>query len=280
MATMSDVTVSTRPPQTVQTPQDVTRAEWLGREALISGTQSTVALIQSESKVAHAFVAGLQNLASANEIPDVPGDISISHYASVPKDEATRIDHIKMPFPITPRQRAVSYWLVMGKTRSEIATILGIRPHTVGDHIKEIYAKAVDSGANVNNKVEFANLFAKHNPELVAAMVPMVRLPAKLNFEQKLMLQLVSLGKTDPDIAMTVNQVLSPAKPKTPTAVADYLKRFMARLVRDGYDVYCRQQLALAVGRAMVQPVEFVNVVAPLARATHQASLLLHTFNA
>ena len=42
---------------------------------------------------------------------------------------------------LTPREREVLFWLARGKSNAEIATILGIKPATVGKHLERIYPK-------------------------------------------------------------------------------------------------------------------------------------------
>ena len=42
---------------------------------------------------------------------------------------------------LTPREREVLFWLVRGKSNSDIGTILGIATSTVGKHLERIYPK-------------------------------------------------------------------------------------------------------------------------------------------
>ncbi len=42
---------------------------------------------------------------------------------------------------LTAREREVHHWLSAGKTNEEIATILGISPHTVRHHLEHIFEK-------------------------------------------------------------------------------------------------------------------------------------------
>lgn len=51
-------------------------------------------------------------------------------------DERSRRIH-----ELTPREREVLFWIAHGKSNSEIATILGIKPATVGKHLERIYPK-------------------------------------------------------------------------------------------------------------------------------------------
>ena len=43
--------------------------------------------------------------------------------------------------PLTGREAEVLRWLVEGKTNGEIATILAVRPRTVGKHCERVYQK-------------------------------------------------------------------------------------------------------------------------------------------
>ncbi len=43
--------------------------------------------------------------------------------------------------PLSPREREVLHWLAQGKSNSEIATILAIRPGTVKRHLENLYPK-------------------------------------------------------------------------------------------------------------------------------------------
>jgi DNA-binding CsgD family transcriptional regulator len=42
---------------------------------------------------------------------------------------------------LTPRERDVVKWSAAGKTMEDTAAILGISPHTVGEHLKNIRRK-------------------------------------------------------------------------------------------------------------------------------------------
>ncbi|MGC1479780.1 MAG: LuxR C-terminal-related transcriptional regulator [Chthoniobacterales bacterium] len=42
---------------------------------------------------------------------------------------------------LTPREREVHHWLSEGKSNDEIATVLGISPHTVKNHLDHIFQK-------------------------------------------------------------------------------------------------------------------------------------------
>lgn len=42
---------------------------------------------------------------------------------------------------LTPREKEVRYWLSQGKSNEEIATILGISPHTVKNHLNHLFDK-------------------------------------------------------------------------------------------------------------------------------------------
>lgn len=57
------------------------------------------------------------------------------------KSSGGGIPHGISSFPLTPREREVGRWLCDGKTNSEIALILGIKPGTVKRHLENIYGK-------------------------------------------------------------------------------------------------------------------------------------------
>jgi DNA-binding CsgD family transcriptional regulator len=42
---------------------------------------------------------------------------------------------------LTPRESEVLLWIAQGKTNGDVATILGIRPHTVRTHLEHVFAK-------------------------------------------------------------------------------------------------------------------------------------------
>lgn len=44
-------------------------------------------------------------------------------------------------FELTPREAEVLIWIAQGKTNSDTAAILGIRPHTVRTHLEHVFAK-------------------------------------------------------------------------------------------------------------------------------------------
>lgn len=46
-----------------------------------------------------------------------------------------------VPRILTVREREVMHWVSEGKSNAEIAIILGISPHTIKDHLKQIYQK-------------------------------------------------------------------------------------------------------------------------------------------
>jgi len=54
---------------------------------------------------------------------------------------------------LSPREREVFHWLAQGKANEEIATILGISPHTVKNHLDHIFQKL-----GVHNRVEAVRL--------------------------------------------------------------------------------------------------------------------------
>ena len=54
---------------------------------------------------------------------------------------------------LSPREREVFHWLALGKANEEIATILGISPHTVKNHLDHIFQKL-----GVHNRFEAARL--------------------------------------------------------------------------------------------------------------------------
>lgn len=46
------------------------------------------------------------------------------------------------PFPkLTPREIEVLAWVARGNSNHEIATIIGMSPHTVDAHLRRVYAK-------------------------------------------------------------------------------------------------------------------------------------------
>ncbi|MAS93270.1 MAG: hypothetical protein CMO55_08745 [Verrucomicrobiales bacterium] len=59
--------------------------------------------------------------------------------------EACREEDV--PVTLTPREREVRHWLSQGKSNEEIALILGISPHTVKNHLNNLFDKL-----GVNNR--------------------------------------------------------------------------------------------------------------------------------
>jgi DNA-binding CsgD family transcriptional regulator len=59
-------------------------------------------------------------------------------------------------YGLTPRERQVARYVVAGYANREIATALYVSPHTVGDHLKAIYAKlGVRSRAELTSRLFF-----------------------------------------------------------------------------------------------------------------------------
>ena len=77
------------------------------------------------------------------------GVAGIDHLAGSttrPTDSLTTIPHVRSissetHTALTPREREVHHWLSEGKSNDEIATILGISPHTVKNHLDHIFQK-------------------------------------------------------------------------------------------------------------------------------------------
>jgi DNA-binding CsgD family transcriptional regulator len=61
---------------------------------------------------------------------------------------------------LTPRECEVLFWLARGKSNAEIATILGIRPATVGKHLERIYPKL-----GVENRTAAVSFASEPNEE-------------------------------------------------------------------------------------------------------------------
>ncbi len=77
------------------------------------------------------------------------GVVGIDHLARSaprPPNALTTIPHVRsltsdVLAALTPREREVHHWLSEGKSNDEIATILGISPHTVKNHLDHIFQK-------------------------------------------------------------------------------------------------------------------------------------------
>lgn len=67
---------------------------------------------------------------------DLPGAVVIRSHTPV-LDELDPLDSLRL----TPREREVCHWLCEGKTNTEIAVILSIKPGTVKRHLENIYGK-------------------------------------------------------------------------------------------------------------------------------------------
>ena len=55
--------------------------------------------------------------------------------------QSTRALILDTPQPLTRRERDVLRWSAEGKTAEDTGAILGISPHTVGEHFKNIRRK-------------------------------------------------------------------------------------------------------------------------------------------
>ena len=65
-----------------------------------------------------------------------------------------------LAFGLTPRESEVLIWVAQGKTNSDVAAILGIRPHTVRTHLERVRAKyaAVGRAATTNGRLQQKSL--------------------------------------------------------------------------------------------------------------------------
>jgi DNA-binding CsgD family transcriptional regulator len=63
----------------------------------------------------------------------VVGEVDWLHYADFPQDRGQEVP------ALSPRQRVVLVMLLEGRSRSEIARLLHISPHTSHDHTKAVY---------------------------------------------------------------------------------------------------------------------------------------------
>ena len=58
---------------------------------------------------------------------------------------------------LTPRENEILFWIARGKSNSEIANILEIKPATVGKHLEHIYPKL-----GVENRTAAASFVPRH----------------------------------------------------------------------------------------------------------------------
>jgi DNA-binding CsgD family transcriptional regulator len=80
------------------------------------------------------------------------GEIAITVQAAKP---ATVRELLLRAYGLTPRERQVADLVLAGRTTPDIATALFLSPHTVGDHLKAIFAKT-----GVHTRTELAHRLA------------------------------------------------------------------------------------------------------------------------
>ncbi|MFG2946512.1 helix-turn-helix transcriptional regulator [Streptomyces adustus] len=67
-------------------------------------------------------------------------------------------------YGLTPRERQIAQFVILGRAYAEIGDLLGIREQTVNDHMRKVFAKT-----GVDNRIELCtNLFTRHHLPVLA----------------------------------------------------------------------------------------------------------------